>query len=112
MTEEIDLDWFESFYGKPFDPNIGIFLSLTNDSNHYAFDEGILMGASCDNNGNPFFNTYNYFVLLHEINHHYTYPLFEDNWESMESAAERFPIPVEVANLLKWGSFLLNLLPL
>lgn len=88
MTEKIDLDWFASFYGKQFDPDIQVFVSIANGPNHYAFDEGVLMGASSDGNGNPFFNSYNFYVLLHEINHHYTYPLFESNWERMKSAAD------------------------
>lgn len=80
---KIDTGWFNSFYGKPFNPNIKVNLSLTNGPHNYAFDGGILIGIYGDNDVNPIYTIYTEYTILHEINHHYAHSFFTDSWPQM-----------------------------
>lgn len=86
--ENITVDWFKSFYGKDWDPNLKLYISLTNGSSNYAIDNNaILLGVNPDGMGLPSAGMYIKPILIHEVSHHYTRDLFYSYWDQMESAA-------------------------
>lgn len=83
----IDLNWFDSFYGKPFENNITVYASVCNGPNNYAFTDGILIGVPQSYN----LDLINYsliYTVLHEIGHHFANDLFLSHWTEIKDAAE------------------------
>lgn len=80
---EIKTEWFETFFGEPLDPHIGVYVCLTNGPHNYAFDQGILIGAS------EAYHIDTVYTVLHELCHHYTGPLFFAHLSEVEEAANK-----------------------
>lgn len=90
LLADTTMEWFEDFFGKPLDSNINIWISLCNGSNNYAMPNGVLIGMAADDEGLPNLNNAGTeFMLIHEIGHHYTNPLFDTYWPQMEAAANK-----------------------
>jgi len=93
---DVSTGWIESFFGKPFDPEIKIYLSLMNGPYNYAIPEGVLIGMFSDEEGLPVpKENLTIPVLVHEILHHYTNPLFDAYWEELKPAGEKIYPRVE-----------------
>ena len=82
-------DWFRSFFGKPLAGDIEVYVSLTNGPSNYAIPGGILIGSGTGvGNGQPYIDGFNApFLVIHELSHHYTNPLFLEWWPRIEPAA-------------------------
>lgn len=88
VVEQLEEEWFRNFFGKTADSDLNIYVSLTNGQNNYAVPGGILIGIVGDAEGLPNPAVENTkFVLVHELMHHYSNPLFSLWWPHMESAA-------------------------
>lgn len=79
--------WFYSFFGIPYDPDIKIYISLVNGPSNYAIPKGIVLGISDGMYGYPEPNADTYNMLIHELCHHYTNPIFLKYWDKIENAA-------------------------
>ncbi len=89
LLAHIHTEWFESFFGKPFDPALRVYVSLTNGPSNYAVPDGILIGSGSDAEGLPFFGQGMLSIVLHEFGHHFTNPIVEAHWPRLEAAAEK-----------------------
>jgi len=87
-------DWFASFFGEPLSPDIEIYISLTNGPNNYSTPDGVLLGMMSDAEGQPAPNANTTALLIHEISHHYTYPIFLSYWDKMKGAADTIYPPI------------------
>ena len=83
------MDWFKSFFGKPYEADIKIYISLTNGPNNYATPNGVLIGILEDEEGLPAPNSETLNILIHEIGHHYTNTILNSYWREMENAANK-----------------------
>lgn len=84
----MNLDWFGSFYGKPLDPSLHVYVSLNNGPSNYATPSGVLIGTAVDEAGKPAFNPVGAAMLLiHEFGHHYANSIFDTWYPQMEPAA-------------------------
>lgn len=90
LLATIDTQWFYSFFGKEFDKELDIYISITNGPSNYALRNGILVGVMKDENGMPHVNSFLTLpTIIHEFCHHYTNPLF-DRWSpQMEYSANK-----------------------
>lgn len=95
LLNDIKFEWFESFFGKPFDRQIQVMISLTNSSSNYAIPTGVILGIITDANGIPRLSDIKKYSLIHEICHHYTNPLFERLWPKIKNEAEEIYPTVE-----------------
>lgn len=79
--------WFTEFFGVPFmEPTI--YLALGNGGSNYYIGEQTEAGYAIVLGGKqqfPFESIY--LTMIHEICHHYTNPLFDGHWPSMQQAA-------------------------
>ncbi|MDR1609953.1 MAG: DUF4932 domain-containing protein [Candidatus Symbiothrix sp.] len=128
LLKTIRLEWFQSFYGKPFG-NPFIYISLCNGRSNYALlssfnktgssDYGIIIGCtSIDKEGIPTFITYYdkdgqpYYdravlsVIIHEFSHYFSNPIFFKYCEQeMIGAANKiFPLVKEQLAKVAYGS--------
>lgn len=86
------VSWFESFFGKPFEQNLTVNISLMNGPHNYSMDKGVLLGMQEDKNGNPRIDIFDTQVLIHELCHHFTHPIFDSWWPQLEPAMRKiFP---------------------
>jgi hypothetical protein len=111
LLKNIHSDWFQSFFGKPLG-NPSIYISLSNGRSNYALnsydrssDYGIIIGCNnvdkegiptfingFDENGNPYFDSNKFLVIVHEFSHHFSNPLVFQYEQEMIGAAEKiFP---------------------
>ncbi len=105
LLADIDTSWFLSFFGKPLDPNIKIYVSLTNGPHNYSFNDGILIGIFGTHNGEPVFSIYQQITILHELCHHYSNPVFNTHWAEMKEAANKiYPIVQMQMNKIAYGT--------
>lgn len=102
---EINFNWFESFFGIPFNSNIKIYISLSNGPNNYAFDNGILIGMNGNDKSEPVLSIWTQYVILHELCHHYSNPILDKYWPEMHDAAnEIYPVVQERMAEIAYGS--------
>lgn len=109
ILKKLNVDWFERFYGISFG-NPAIYLSLCNGPSNYALahphagaENGILIGCSADNNGNPNFGKLIVSTIVHELNHHYANPLAFEFESEMTNAVDSIAPRVEA--LLSTGAY-------
>jgi len=104
----IDLNlnnWLYSFYGKNYDQTLNIYLSLVNGPNNYAFTGGVIIGMNSDKNGLPAPNSQTLPILIHEILHHYSNPVFYSFWNDMKDFANKiYPFVDKQMNKIAYGS--------
>lgn len=108
MTEllaEIEMGWFTSFFGKPLDSSLKVYICLNNGPSNYSFPNGVLIGMMADAEGMPSVNETIEFMLLHEFGHHFANPLFDTHKKTLESSAENmFPYVRELMYQSAYGN--------
>ena len=88
ILSDMSFDWFESFFGTKLDHDIDVYVSLVNGPSNYAIPNGVLIGLSAGMDGLPITDKYyTTFLIVHEIGHHYTNPMFKTWWPQLENAA-------------------------
>lgn len=102
LQKTIHFEWFRQFWGQPI-PSVNIYVSPASGMNNYAIlnkrglsssdNLNIVIGCHhVDAKGIPVFNIQDKIVLIHELCHHYTNPLYSEYAERLQSAANRiFP---------------------
>ena len=98
--------WFKSFYGTQLDEQPDVYISLCNGPNNYAMQNGVLIGLGADEQGLPSPDSEGtLLMLIHELSHHYTNPLFDDHWAEIEGAANRmYPYVKDMAARIGYGN--------
>lgn len=98
--------WFESFYGKQLNERTNIYISLCNGPNNYALQNGVLIGLGADEQGLPSPDSEGTLaMLIHELSHHFTNPIFDRHWAEMELAANKmYPYVKDMTALIGYGS--------
>jgi CRISPR/Cas system CSM-associated protein Csm2 small subunit len=90
MLAGVKTDWFESFYGRPLDPSLRVYISLNNGPSNYATPSGVLIGTAVDEAGQPAFNPVGATMLIiHEFGHHYVNSMIDTRWPQMEAVANK-----------------------
>lgn len=103
-------EWFSDFFGQDF-LSVGLYVSPVNGaSNYYLATEGY----SLENTGQDFsiiIGGKEYYpvemvsVLVHEICHHYSNPIFERHWPEIKGAAETmYPYVAETIAQYGYGN--------
>lgn len=82
-------EWIKSFFGEDLNQNLNICISLVNGRHNYAYPGGVIIGVYGDANGMPTPNLQTLPILVHEILHHYTNPIFFTFWNKMKNAADK-----------------------
>lgn len=102
IANQIDKDWFSSFFGKPLEmENIWIspvlghhnFALSRNDSNGRKFNNCIIGCSHVDSLGNPIFGRAHFNVLVHEICHNYNNPIcdkYKDDFREICDTIEKY----------------------
>lgn len=96
IMKDIDSDWFKRYYGKPLE-EIDCILGLSLGCNNFSLLElsditekpTIVMGCINEINGTPIIGEGYLPVLIHEINHIFANPLYE---EYLECCVDSFSI--------------------
>lgn len=81
--------WFKSFFGKELDPDMKIYINLTNGPHNYAIPGGVLIGVQSTDKNDRSLSPGTMYVFMHELCHHYTNPLFSSYWDSIKDAADK-----------------------
>jgi hypothetical protein len=125
LLKTIQIDWFQSFWGKLFG-NFDVYVSLSNGKSNYALrsynrdgfsEQGIIIGcpqvdkdgmptfiSNYDNTGNPFFNAKTLSVVIHEFMHYFTNQLIPKyNSQMIEAAEKIFPYVKEQLRAVAYG---------
>ena len=100
IYENLDLDWYSSFYGKAPSEKFIIKVALGNGGGNYGIayqnpngekEVYAIMGAGLtDSLGMVIFETNTYFpTLLHEFNHSFVNPLLNNNKEPFRNSGEK-----------------------
>lgn len=98
-------EWLNSFFGKELNQNLNIYISLVNGRHNYAFSDGIIIGVAEDENGLPVPNLQTLPVLVHEILHHYTNPIFLTFGDKMKNGAEKiYPFVSNQMSMIAYGN--------
>lgn len=98
-------NWLYSFYGKNYDQTLNIYISLVNGPHNYAFTGGVIIGMDSDKNGSPAPNLQTFPILIHEILHHYSNPIFDSFWKDMKGFANKiYPFVEEQMKNIAYGN--------
>ena len=99
VYEQLDLNWYLTFYGKEPLEKFLILIGAGNGGNSYGpsldYTNGnrtvyAIMGLwSIDNEGMPVFDTSYFYVLLHEFNHPFVNYLTEKNKDALRESGEQ-----------------------
>ncbi|NDW18130.1 DUF4932 domain-containing protein [Dysgonomonas sp. 216] len=117
LLKEIDINWFEDFFGKSFG-SPKVYLSLCNGRSNYALwdsylkdapDEyGIVIGAFLtDEDKTPFFPNKRSITttIIHEFGHRFTNPLMEKYADQMVDGAQKiYPYVKEQLKAVAYGN--------
>lgn len=90
ILEQIDVSWFETFYGKKVG-SPSIYLAMANGPHNYSLDDptslskyGIAIGCIINPSALPQFADRIIPVIIHEIGHNFSDPLIETYWSQVE----------------------------
>ncbi len=115
MLQSINQEWFEQFWGNRAQIT-DLIVSPASGVNNYAIPagynllpaacRGIILGCShTDAAGVPLFDDQDKGVLIHEMCHHFTNPLYDRRRSLFRPAAERiFPYVQALLNKVGYGS--------
>jgi len=97
LVNQIDTAWFSDFFGQPFAME-NIWLVPAFGANNFGFrridstgqeyNNCILGCIRIDENGDPFFNTNDFKVIIHEICHNYSQPMWEKYYNQCETVCD------------------------
>ncbi|MGM9766972.1 MAG: DUF4932 domain-containing protein [Candidatus Cryptobacteroides sp.] len=98
VVDNLDVAWYDSFFGPNDGGEFRIYLGLLNGPGNYAVHQRLLGGGEVvnavmgccdrDSSGRIYYGeTYTLPVLIHEFNHSYCNPLNEECWASIEAQA-------------------------
>lgn len=101
VTDELDLAWYDRFFGKKENNTFCIIPGLLNGPGNYAVhcqtkdgkqSVNAVMGCSgIDDQGKIYYGiSYTLPVLIHEFNHSYCNPLNEEYWDEMKEAVTAY----------------------
>ena len=100
INQQIDYDWFNSYFGAESGSTFRIVLSLLVGPNNYGCSAKLKDGTNAlspvigccqvDDSGNISYNANTVLpVVIHEFCHHYCNPLNSQFWSLMEASAEK-----------------------
>lgn len=95
ILEQVDVNWFETFYGKKVG-SPSIYLALANGPHNYVLDDptslsgyGIANGCIIDPSALSLFANRIIPVIIHEIGHNFSDPLVEIYWSQVELSFDK-----------------------
>lgn len=91
LVNSVDTEWFEEFFGKPYDEDFKFYVSMINGPSNYSIPEGVLMGIASDAEGLPDMVGTAGYTLIHELCHHYSNSIREYTQIMVPSAEKILP---------------------
>src|SRR5699024_4558588 len=91
LVNSVDTEWFEEFFGEPYDEDFKFYVSMINGPSNYSIPEGVLMGIASDAEGLPDMVGTAEYVLIHELCHHYSNSIREYTQIMVPSAEKILP---------------------
>lgn len=99
VVDNLDIEWYDSFFGPKRDSGFRVYLGLLNGPGNYAVHQKLTDGGEiinavmgcCDRDeeGRIYYGeVYTMPILVHEFNHSYCNPLNEEIWDSIADKAE------------------------
>jgi hypothetical protein len=105
ISDKVDFNWFEKFYGKKLNGKFHLILSMCNGGNNYGanikYKDGTqdifaIMGLwKVDSSGYPVYASSMQATVIHEYNHFYCNSLIDEFYPQMEAQAKVFFEPVK-----------------
>lgn len=96
---QVDLEWFENFYGEVPEGSFNLIVSLSNGRNNYGpkveynnNKEDLYSITICavDSLNNPYFGEWALDLVIHEFCHSFCNHLIEENYDKMKKKADEF----------------------
>jgi hypothetical protein len=100
INQQVDYDWFSSYFGPQSGSTFRIILSLLVGPNNYGCSAQLKDGSTAlspvignchvDENGDAYYNANAVFpIVIHEFCHHYCNPLNDQFWPMMSQSAQK-----------------------
>jgi len=99
ITEKVDFEWFEKFFGEQPNENFNLIISLSN-SGHYGVSVefpnkkrevfSIISIDETDSLGMPIFEDWTVETIIHEFCHSFCNTLIDKNFNSLQRKGEKF----------------------
>ncbi len=97
--ENIDMKWYEKFYGDKPRGTFNLIISLSNGYNNYGVkvsylsnkeDIYAIIGCDVDSLNNPIFDESSLELVIHEFCHSFCNHLIDENYDQMQKKADKF----------------------
>jgi hypothetical protein len=99
VYEQMDLNWYRTFYGKEPTETFKIIIGLSNGDSNYGPSLDYISGErtvyaimgvdEVDRDGIPVFGMNNFPILIHEFNHSFANDLIDNNIEEFRESGEK-----------------------